>query len=271
MLGGGQRTTQAEDLEAVAGGLGGGEADLDAALAASLAAEDQLQAQEVDTVLAAQLAAELDEREALEAAQRAAAKERDEKSVLTRMSKQFDKGLDSVAGGFSSVGSWLRTPRPSDVFRPGAAAAAAAAAASSATAATATGGPPAAPEPNLWDLPSATPSGGAGGGAWDPSFAPLVRPPSQQRAADSMSACVEPPGLPSAPPSAPFAPPRAAPAPPAAQPTVNVPELLRMGFSWAQVHHALETTGDLHLAREMLLEQRTQHLAQTGLRVDGPD
>ena len=26
------------------------------------------------------------------------------------MSKQFDKGLDSVAGGFSSVGSWLRTP-----------------------------------------------------------------------------------------------------------------------------------------------------------------
>ena len=53
VLGEGGRTTHAEDVAAVAGGLGGlgglggGDMDFDAALAASLAAEDQLQAEEV--------------------------------------------------------------------------------------------------------------------------------------------------------------------------------------------------------------------------------
>ena len=60
------------------------------------------------------------------------------------------------------------------------------------------------------------------------------------------------------------APPRAPPPPPGAPP-VSVPTLLAMGFSWGQVHHALEATGDLHLAQEMLLQQRA------ALMIPGPD
>ena len=61
-----------------------------------------------------------------------------------------------------------------------------------------------------------------------------------------------------------LAPPRAPPPPPGAPP-VSVPTLLAMGFSWGQVHHALEATGDLHLAQEMLLQQRA------ALMIPGPD
>ena len=50
-----------------------------------------------------------------------------------------------------------------------------------------------------------------------------------------------------------------------ATPPVSVPTLLAMGFSWGQVHHALEATGDLHLAQEMLLQQRA------ALMIPGPD
>ena len=46
---------------------------------------------------------------------------------------------------------------------------------------------------------------------------------------------------------------------------MSVPTLLAMGFSWGQVHHALEATGDLHLAQEMLLQQRA------ALMIPGPD
>ena len=60
------------------------------------------------------------------------------------------------------------------------------------------------------------------------------------------------------------APPRAPPPLPGAPP-VSVPMLLGMGFSWGQVHHALEATGDLHLAQEMLLQQRA------ALMIPGPD
>ena len=148
VLGEGGRTTHEEDVEAVKGGLAGlsgGDSDLDAALAASLAAEDQLQAEEVDGVLAVQLAAEMEESAAHAAAMAAAAKERDERSVLGRVSK----GLATLPSLFS--------PR----------AAPAAAAPASMT-------HPA--EPSLWDLPPAGAGAGAGAGApHDVACAPLVR------------------------------------------------------------------------------------------------
>ena len=241
----------------VQGALGDELHDMDAALAASLAAEDALQAEQADAALAVQLVAEAEE-----------ARERQEQlqqggggggggggsSVLRRMGNGLDSMADSVAGGFSSVGSWLRTPRGGG----GSGAATATATPPAAThaapgvpAAHATQGMPAAAaahaqaapaEPSLWDLPTAAPAVPAApaaptGGAQAPAvpFRPLISPPS-------------------APAPAPAAP--AAPAPP----TVSVPQLLQMGFSWAEVHRALETTGDLGLAQEMLLSQRNAAL-----------
>ena len=257
VLGEGGRTTHEEDVEAVKGGLAGlsgGDSDLDAALAASLAAEDQLQAEEVDGVLAVQLAAEMEESAAQAAAMAAAAKERDERSVLGRVSK----GLATL---------------PS-LFSPRAAPAAAAAAAASMT-------HPA--EPSLWDLPSAGLGAGAGAGAGAPhdvarsplvrrSYSPLRDRPAAASAsaarggdsdldaalAASLAAEDQLHG-------AALAPPRAPPPPPSGAPPVSVPTLLAMGFSWGQVHHALEATGDLHLAQEMLLQQRA------ALMIPGPD
>ena len=251
VLGEGERTTHEQDVEAVKGGLAalsGGDADLDAALAASLAAEDQLQAAEVDGVLAAQLAAEMEESAARAAA---AAKEREERSVLGRVSR----GLATLPSIFS--------PRAAPAAAPAAPTAAAAAA-----------------EPSLWDLPHVGLGAGAGASTpHDAACAPLVR--------RSYSPLLDRPAAASASAArggdadldaalaaslagedqlhgAALAPPRAPPPPPGAPP-VSVPTLLAMGFSWGQVHHALEATGDLHLAQEMLLQQRA------ALMIPGPD
>ena len=261
VLGEGERTTHEQDVEAVKGGLaalGGGDSDLDAALAASLAAEDQLQAQEVDGVLAVQLAAEMEESAAQAAA---AAKEREERSVLGRVSR----GLATLPSIFS--------PRAA----PAAPATAAPTAAASAAAAASMTRPA---EPSLWDLPHTGLGAGLGAGApHDAACAPLVR--------RSYSPLLDRPAAASASAArggdsdldaalaaslaaedqlhgAALAPPRAPPPPPGAPP-VSVPTLLAMGFSWGQVHHALEATGDLHLAQEMLLQQRA------ALMIPGPD
>ena len=258
VLGEGGRTTHEEDVEAVKGGLAGlsgGDSDLDAALAASLAAEDQLQAEEVDGVLAVQLAAEMEESSAQAAAMAAAAKERHEASVLGRVTK----GLATL---------------PS-LFSPRAAPAASAAAAPASMTHLA--------EPSLWDLPPAGSGAGAGAGAGAPhdvACAPLVRrsysPLLDRPAAASASAAWGGDSDLDAALAASLAaedqlhgavlaaPPRAPPPLPGAPP-VSVPMLLGMGFSWGQVHHALEATGDLHLAQEMLLQQRA------ALMIPGPD
>ena len=135
-------------------------------------------------------------------------------------------------------------------------------------------------EPSLWDLPPAGAGAGAGAGApHDVACAPLVRrsysPLLDRPAAASASAarggdCDLDAALAASLAaedqlhSAALAPPRAPPPPPGA-PSVSVPALLAMGFSWGQVHHALEATGDLHLAQEMLLQQRA------ALLIPGPD